>query len=220
MKTILFGATGMVGQGVLRECLLADDVTEVLSVGRTPLGRTDPKLRELLLPSLDDLTTVADQLAGYDACFFCLGVSSVGMDEAEYRRITYDLTLGVARLLAERSPNSTFTYVSGQGTDSSEQGSTMWARVKGKTENDLLTLPLQTYVFRPGFIRPMNGEGPKTAAFRWGYRLLAPVTKLGTRVFPKYATTTEAVGRAMLRVTRENPPTRVLGNPEITRLGT
>ncbi|GAA0256388.1 epimerase [Cryptosporangium japonicum] len=219
MKVILFGATGMVGQGVLRECLLADDVTEVLSVGRTPLSRADPKLRELLLPSLDDLTPVADQLAGYDACYFCLGVSSVGLDEAAYRRITYDLTLGVARLLAERNPGSTFTYVSGQGTDSSEQGRTMWARVKGKTENDLLALPLETYVFRPGFIQPMNGEGPRTPALRWGYRALAPVTKLATRAFPKYATTTEALGRAMLQVTREKPEPRVLGNPEITRLG-
>lgn len=219
MKVILFGATGMVGQGVLRECLLADDVTEVLSVGRTPLRRTDPKLRELLLPSLDDLTPVADQLAGFDACYFCLGVSSVGMDEAAYRRITYDLTLGVARLLAARNPGSTFTYVSGQGTDSSEQGRTMWARVKGKTENDLLALPLETYVFRPGFIQPMNGEGPKSPVLRWGYRVLAPVTKPATRAFPKYATTTEALGRAMLQVTREKPEPRVLGNPEITRLG-
>ena len=219
MKVILFGATGMVGQGVLRECLLADDVTEVLAVGRKSLHRTDPKLQELLLPRLDDLAPVADQLDGYDACYFCLGVSSVGMPESKYREITYDLTLSAARLLADRTPGMTFVYVSGQGTDSTEQGRTRWARVKGKTENDLLALPLDAYMFRPGFIQPMHGEGSKTAVYRWGYRATAPLTPFVLRAFPKIATTTEAIGRAMLQVTREKSETHVLGNREITALG-
>ena len=129
MKVVVFGATGMVGRGVLRECLLAPDVSEVLVVGRSALAVSDPKLRELLLPDLFELGPIADQLVGFDACFFCLGVSSVGMREPEYRRITHDLTLSVARLLADRNPGMTFTHVSGQGTDSTQKGRTMWARL-------------------------------------------------------------------------------------------
>jgi uncharacterized protein YbjT (DUF2867 family) len=176
-------------------------------------------LRELLIPQLDDLTPVADQLVGYDACYFCLGVSSVGMREPEYRRITYDLTLSAARLLADRAPGMTFVYVSGQGTDSTEQGRTMWARIKGKTENDLLALPLDAYMFRPGFIQPVHDEGSKAPAYRWAYRASAPLMPFLGRVFPRYVTTTERLGRAMLQVTREKADTRVLGNPEITALG-
>jgi uncharacterized protein YbjT (DUF2867 family) len=150
MKVILFGGTGMVGQGVLRECLLDDRVSEVLAVGRSPLGKEHAKLSELQHKDLLDLSAIEHRLAGYDACFFCLGVSSVGMDEDDYRRVTYDYTLSVANTLARLNPQSVFVYVSGRGTDSSEQGRLMWGRVKGKTENDLLALPLQGYMFRPG----------------------------------------------------------------------
>ncbi|MFI5958621.1 epimerase [Cryptosporangium sp. NPDC051539] len=222
MKVILFGATGMVGQGVLRECLLAPDVTEVLAVGRSSLQRAslqldEGKLRERVLPDLADLSPIADELAGFDACFFCLGVSSVGMSEADYRRITYDLTLSAARLLAAKNPGMTFTYVSGQGTTT--QGRSMWAKVKGKTEDDLLALPFHAYMFRPGFIRPMHGEGPKSRVYRWAYTVTGPLTTLLVRFAPGYATTTEKLGRAMLAVARSQPEKHVLENPDISELG-
>jgi uncharacterized protein YbjT (DUF2867 family) len=220
MKVILFGATGMVGQGVLRECLLAPDVEQVLSVGRKALGEQSPKLREALLPDLSDLAPIDGELAGYDACFFCLGVSSVGMSEDDYRRVTYDLTLSAARLLSGLNPGLTFVYVSGQGTDGTGQGRTMWARVKGKTENDLLALPMKAYMFRPGFIQPLHGVKPKAALYRRVYAVLAPASRLLVRAFPKYATTTERVGRAMLQVARSGAPTHILGNPEISTIGT
>jgi uncharacterized protein YbjT (DUF2867 family) len=140
MKVILFGATGMVGQGVLRECLLSGDVSAVLAIGRSATGQRDAKLREIVQKDLPDLTAIEADLTGYDACFFCLGVSSAGMREADYTRVTYDLTLTVAGTLLKINPDMTFIYVSGTGTDSSEKGRSMWARVKGRTENDLLKL--------------------------------------------------------------------------------
>jgi uncharacterized protein YbjT (DUF2867 family) len=215
MKVIVFGASGMVGQGVLRECLLDPDVTEVLAVGRSPLGRTDPKLRELVHRDLYDLSDVADQLTGYDAGFFCLGVSSAGMSEADYRHVTYDLTLGVARVLAAKNPQMTFTYVSGEGTDSTGAGRTMWARVKGQTENALLELPFQAYMFRPGFIRPMHGERPKSRAYVIAYVLLRPLFPLVGKLLPNRSTTTERVGRAMLQVAKSGHPVRILPSTEI-----
>jgi uncharacterized protein YbjT (DUF2867 family) len=215
MKVIVFGASGMVGQGVLRECLLDPEVTEVLAVGRRPLGHTDAKLRELVHGDLYDLSGVADQLTGYDAGFFCLGVSSAGMSEADYRRVTYDLTLAVARVLAEKNPQMTFTYVSGEGTDSTGAGRTMWARVKGQTENALLELPFQAYMFRPGFIRPMHGERPKSRAYVIAYVLLRPLFPLVGRLMPNRSTTTERVGRAMLQVAKSGHPVRILPSTEI-----
>jgi uncharacterized protein YbjT (DUF2867 family) len=215
MKVIVFGASGMVGQGVLRECLLDPDVTEVLAVGRSPLGRTDPKLRELVHRDLYDLSDVADQLTGYDAGFFCLGVSSAGMSEADYRHVTFDLTMGVARVLAAKNPQMTFTYVSGEGTDSTGAGRTMWARVKGQTENALLELPFQAYMFRPGFIRPMHGERPKSRAYVIAYVLLRPLFPLVGKLLPKRSTTTERVGRAMLRVAKSGHSVRILPSTEI-----
>ncbi|HJW08414.1 MAG TPA: hypothetical protein VJ483_02200, partial [Holophagaceae bacterium] len=143
MKVILFGATGMVGQGVLRECLLAPDVAQVLCVGRSAIGQSHPKIIELLLPDLGSYAGHEDELRGYDASFFCLGVSSAGMAEADYERVTYGLTLAAAETLARLNPAMTFIYVSGQGTDSSERGRVMWARVKGRTENALLRLPFK-----------------------------------------------------------------------------
>src|SRR5256885_7286145 len=158
----------MVGRGVLRECLADPSVERVLVVGRTATGVVDGKLDEIVRADLFDLSDLADELSGYDACFFCLGVSSAGTAEDRYRRVTYDLTVGVARILAERNPDSAFVYVSGQGTDSSEKGRSMWARVKGATENALLRLPLRAYLFRPGYIQPLHGITSRT---RW-YRLM------------------------------------------------
>jgi uncharacterized protein YbjT (DUF2867 family) len=158
MKVILFGATGMIGQGVLRECLLDPGVTDVLSIGRRPCGVTDGKLGEIVHGELTDLSAIEEKLAGYDACFFCLGTSSAGMSEADYRRVTYDVTMAAARAIAKRSPRLTFVYVSGTGTDSTEKSRTMWARVKGATENALLAMPFKAaYMFRPAYIQPLHG---------------------------------------------------------------
>ena len=163
MKVILFGATGMVGQGVLRECLLDPGVERVLAVGRSPTGQQHAKLRELLHEHFLDFSNVEAELTGYDACFFCLGVSSVGMDAERYRHLTYDITLAAASTLAKLNPGMTFIYVTGRGTDSTEQGRLMWARVKGKTENDLLKLPFKAaYMFRPAGIQPLHGVRSKT----------------------------------------------------------
>ncbi|HMC60208.1 MAG TPA: NAD-dependent epimerase/dehydratase family protein [Candidatus Solibacter sp.] len=219
MKVILFGATGMVGQGVLRECLLDPEVESVLSVGRTATGQRHARLHELVHKDLTDLSAISAQLSGYDACFFCLGVSSVGMMEQDYRRITYDLTLSVARTLAAQSPNMTFVYVSGTGTDSSERGRSMWARVKGETENALLGLPFQAaYMFRPGYIQPLHGVVPKTRWVRLVYAIVGPLYPVLKAIFPKDVTTTEQIGRAMLRVSRQGYLKRVLESRDINSL--
>src|SRR3984957_1469972 len=158
MNVILFGATGMVGQGVLRECLLAPDVQRVLSIVRSPSGQQHAKLHEIIPTDFYDLSSIESELSGYDACFFALGVTSAGMAEQQYRHVTYDLTLAAAKPLARLNPGMTFVYVSGAGTDSTESGSTMWARVKGKTENAILHLPFKAaYMFRPGLIQPLHG---------------------------------------------------------------
>jgi uncharacterized protein YbjT (DUF2867 family) len=200
----------MVGHGVLRECLLDPDVEEVLAVGRGALGRSDTRLRELIVPNVADLSSVEPQVTGFDACFFCLGVSSVGMSEADYRRVTYDLTLGVATTLARLNPEMTFVYVSGAGTDASERGRSMWARVKGETENALLRLPFKAVMFRPGFIAPLHGIRSKTRLYRVLYALARPLTPLLRAAFPDHVTTSEQVGRAMLRVAKEGAPKPVL----------
>jgi uncharacterized protein YbjT (DUF2867 family) len=219
MRILLFGATGMVGQGVLRECLLDEAVTEVLAVGRSATGRRHPKLRELVVPDVGDLSAVEGELAGFDACFFCLGVSSVGMSEAEYARLTYDLTLGVARTLARVSPGLTFVYVSGAGTDSTERGRSMWARVKGRTENALLALPFRAaYMFRPGYIQPLHGIRSKTPLYRAAAAVIAPFVPLLRRLAPDAVTTTEQVGRAMLAVARGGYAKRHLEARDINAL--
>ncbi|MFE2044696.1 epimerase [Streptomyces sp. NPDC059477] len=225
MKAIVFGATGMVGQGVLRECLRDDTVSEVLVIGRTATGVEHPKLREVVHRDLQELMARpgADvrlsgvDLSGYDACFFCLGVSSMGMTEEAYRRITYDLTLTTARTLAAANPDLTFVYVSGQGTDSTERGRTMWARVKGRTENGLLALPLRTYLFRPGYIQPLHGITSRTRVYRVLYALTSPLHPLLRRLAPHQLTTTEQLGRAMIEVTRHGAPEPVLHNRDINR---
>jgi uncharacterized protein YbjT (DUF2867 family) len=221
MQVLLFGATGMVGQGVLRECLLDPLVTAVLAVGRSATGQRHPKLRELVQPDLFDLRPVESQFAGFDACFFCLGVSSMGMAEERYRRITYDLTLGVAQTLARLNPRMTFVYVSGMGTDSSGRGRTMWARVKGETENALLRMPFRAaWMFRPAMIVPLDGIRSKTRLYRALYAAMAPLLPWLYRRFPKYVTTTRQVGRAMIEVARHGAPKPVLENADINAVGT
>jgi uncharacterized protein YbjT (DUF2867 family) len=219
VKVILFGATGMVGQGVLRECLLDPEVQLVFSLGRSASGQVHPKLREVVRRDLFDLSLLESELTGYDACFFCLGVSSAGLNEEAYAHITYDLTMAAARLLARLNPGMTFIYVSGQGTDSSEKGRMMWARVKGKTENDLLKLPFKAVMFRPGFIQPMHGITSKTRAYRVLLALFAPIIPALRALFPKQITTTEQVGRAMLKVAKQGAPKPILEAAGIIALG-
>jgi len=219
VKVIVFGATGMVGQGVLRECLLDPGVESVLVVGRSPTGHEHAKLNEIVRPDLFDLSAIEGELSGYDACFFCLGVSSAGMGEAEYRHLTYDLTLSVARSLAKANPGMTFLYVSGAGTDSTESGRMMWARVKGATENALLRMPFKAaYMFRPGYIQPVHGAQTRTKWYGIVYAVLAPLYPVGEALVPKYVTTTERLGRAMIRVARAGNPDRVLASVDINRV--
>jgi uncharacterized protein YbjT (DUF2867 family) len=219
MNVILFGATGMVGQGVLRECLLDPDVHQILSIVRTPSGRQHPKLRELIHTDFFDYSAIESQLSGFDACFFCLGVSSAGMDEATYRHLTYDLTLAAATTLPRLNPTMTFLYVSGAGTDSTERGRSMWARVKGKTENDLLKLPFRAaYMFRPAAIQPMHGIRSKTKLYQTFYTVLNPILPLLKSVFPQYITSTEQLGRAMLRVAKQGFPKNIIENKDIDTL--
>jgi uncharacterized protein YbjT (DUF2867 family) len=219
MKIILFGATGMVGQGVLRECLLDPDVERVLAVGRSPTGQQHAKLREIVHDNFLDYSAIESQLTGFDACFFCLGVSSVGMGEQRYRHLTYDITLAAATTLAKLNPGMVFIYVTGAGTDSTEQGRVMWARVKGKTENDLLKLPFKAaYMFRPAGIQPLHGVKSKTAWVQAIYVAAAPLLSYLTRVAPKYMTTTEQVGRAMIKVARDGYPKPVLESDDINRV--
>jgi len=218
MKILIFGATGMVGQGVLRECLDAADVERVTVVGRSATGVQNPKLSEVHPADLFDLTGVEETLSGYDASFFCLGVSSAGMTEAAYARLTYDLTLAVAEQLARLNAKMTFVYVSGAGTDSSEQGRTMWARVKGRTENALLRLPFcAAYMFRPGLIVPMHGIRSKTRAYRVMYSIMSPVLPLLRWAFPTQVITTEELGQAMLAVARQGAPKAILETADLRK---
>jgi uncharacterized protein YbjT (DUF2867 family) len=209
----------MVGQGALRECLLDPEIAEVLAIGRSATGQQHAKLRELVRDDLFDLSDIAGSLAGYHACFFCLGVSATGTKEAAYRRVTYDLTMSVARILAQQNPAMTFLYVSGAGTDSSERGRTMWARVKGKTENDLLRLPFAAaYMLRPGYIQPMHGIRSKTGWYQALYTVVAPTYPLWKALFGKCVTTTEDLGRAMIKIAKRGAPKRVLENQDINAM--
>jgi uncharacterized protein YbjT (DUF2867 family) len=219
MKILLFGATGMVGQGVLRECLLDADVESVLAIGRSATGQMHEKLRELAHADFTDFSAIEGELAGYDACFFCLGISSAGMSEADYHRITYEYALAAAETLARVSPQMTFCYVSGSGTDSTERGRFMWARVKGKTENAILKLPFKAaYMFRPGYIQPLHGINSKTRLYRVGYAVMGSLYPLWRAIFPKYVITTEDVGRSMLEVARHGAPKQALENVDLAAL--
>ena len=218
MKVVLFGATGMVGAGVLRECLMDDRVNEVLAVLRSPSGVSHAKLHELIRSDFFDYHDARDAFQGADACFFCLGVTAVGKTEAEYHRLTFDLTVSAAKALAEVNPGMTFCYVSGQGTDSSERGRAMWARVKGKTENELLRLPLQAYMFRPGYIQPLGGIRSKTRVYRVFYQIMAPLYPVLRRLTPNLGTTNEAVGRAMIELASRGYSSRIIEVRDINRL--
>ena len=221
MRVIVFGATGMVGQGVLRECLRDPEVTEVLCIGRSTTGQQNPKLREIVHKDFLDFSAIENEMTGYDACFFCLGVTSVGLNEERYRHLTYDITLAAARPLVRLNPGMTFVYVTGASTDSTEQGPMMWARVKGKTENDLLKLPFKAaYMFRPAAIQPLHGVRSKTAWYQAFYVGLAPLLTLLHRVAPQYVTTTEELGRAMLAVAKHGYPKPILEMEDIHKAGT
>jgi uncharacterized protein YbjT (DUF2867 family) len=208
MKVVVFGATGMIGQGVLRECLLSPSVTEVLTVGRAVTGRTDPKLREIAHADMFDLTPIRADLADTDACFFCLGVSSTGMKEDAYREITYGITMAAAAAIAGQNPKAVFVYVSGAGANANSE--TMWARVRGETENALFATSLDAYVLRPGFIQSRHGARSRTLLYRIAYPVFAALFPLLRRVAPKYVTSTEQIGLAMLGIARHGAPERVL----------
>ncbi|HEY3387248.1 MAG TPA: epimerase [Saprospiraceae bacterium] len=200
MKVIITGSTGMVGKGVLLECIDSPEISEILLINRNSVNLIHPKVKEIIHKDFFDWSSVRDQLSGYDACFFCLGVSSVGMKEPDYRKMTYDLTLGFAKELLKVNPGMTFCYVSGASTDSTESGKTMWARVKGKTENDLLTLGFKSaYMFRPGFIRPMRGIKSRTPLYNTLYIFIKPFVGLIMRN-PKIATDSITLGKAMINV--------------------
>ena len=218
MRVILFGATGMVGAGVLHECLRDDRVSEVLAVLRTSSGKSHPRLRELIRTDFLDYRDAHESLRGFDACFFCLGVTAVGKTEEEYYRLTFDITLAAARMMAELNPGSTFCYVSGQGTDSSEKGRVMWARVKGKTENAILQLPLKAYMLRPGYIQPLGGIKSKTRVYRVFYSLMAPVFPVLKRLTPNLVTTNETVGRSMIQLAARGYEKRILEVRDINRI--
>ncbi len=215
IKAIVTGATGMVGEGVLMECLIHPDVEQVLVITRRPSGVAHPKLKEIIHKDFHDLTPIQHELIGYNACYFCLGVSSIGMSEAEYTRVTYDLTMHVARLLSSLNPDMVFCYVTGGGTDSTEQGRSMWARVKGRTENHLLQLPFRrAFMFRPGYMHPSKGQVrvPKWAkALTWLYPILRPL-------FPNHLITLRQVGLAMIQTSYTDYDRHILDPKDIIAL--
>lgn len=215
IKVIIFGASGMVGEGVLLTTLKHEDVESVVVIGRRSCGVKHSKLKEIIHQDFFDFSSIEDQLKGYDGCYFCLGVSSVGMNESDYTRVTYDLTMKAAAVLAKHNPAMTFCYVSGTGTDSSEQGRSMWARVKGKTENDLAKLPFKAvFAFRPGLLKPVEGQKnikPIFRIFTWPY----PLWKF---LFPTWVSTIEDVGLAMINATLYGHPKKIMENVDIAKL--
>ena len=216
IKAIIFGATGMVGEGVLHEALKDNSVESILVIGRRPCGVSHPKLIEIIHKDFYDYSVTQKQLNGYNACFFCLGVTSIGKNEDEYRRLTYDLTMSAAKTLVQQNPEMVFCYVSGTGTDSTEHGRSMWARVKGKTENDLMKLPFKAvYAFRPGFIKPIAGLKNTLTFAKW----LAPLYPIMNIFFSKYVCTLEDVGRSMIHVVTNGYSKRILECADITELG-
>jgi uncharacterized protein YbjT (DUF2867 family) len=217
MNILIFGATGMVGQGVLRECLHDPGVQLVQVIGRTLTGVQHPKLREIVRQDLWHYADIETDLSGFDACFFCLGITASGMTEEAYARVTYDITMAAADTLCRLNPQMTFIYVSGAGTGNSEHGRAMWARVKGRTENALQLPFAAAYMFRPGLIEPLHGARSKTASYRVFYILTKPFLPVLRWAFPNYVLTTEQIGRAMLAVARRGFPQQVLESRDIRR---
>lgn len=218
MKVVLFGASGMIGQGALRECLNDSQVTGVLAVVRNTTGVKHGKLRELVHSDFSDLGPLGAQLSGYDACFFCLGTSSAGMNEAEYKVITYDYTLAAARTLLQRNPALTFIYISGAGADPTEQGRVMWARVRGKAENDLLKLSDKVYIIRPAVIEPLHGIEARQRWTRILYKVSSPLIPLLRAALPQYVTDTERLGRAMLNIARRGAGKHILHTADVNAI--
>ena len=217
MNVLVFGASGMIGQGVMRELIADPGVAKVVAVGRSPSGQRHDKVRDLIVPDLADLSAVEHDLTGFDACLFSLGVTALGLTEAQYTAITYELTLSVARTLARLDPSIAFVYVSGQSTDSTEKGSVMWARVKGRTENALLALPIRAYMMRPGMITPKNGIKSRTGWYNLFYAIATPFYPLLERARSS-VTTTEKLGKAMIAVARTRPEKRIYETADINRL--
>jgi len=215
IKAILFGATGMVGEGVLHIVLGHPDVESVLAIGRKSCDVKHDKLKELIHNDFSDYSAIKKELSGYNACFFCLGVSSVGMSERNYTRVTFDLTMEAAKALSRLNPDMTFCYVSGAGTDSTEKGGIMWARVKGRLENKLRELPFRSvYLFRPGFIKPIKGLKHAHLISEVA-GMMYPFLKV---VSPKYVCTLEDVGLAMIHAAKGGASRQVIENKDIARL--
>lgn len=219
MKVIIYGATGMIGQGALRACLNDPQVEAVLAVGRTATGVQHPKLKELMMRDLADYSHFDAALAGYDACFFCLGTTVAGKTEAEYRRVTQGFTMAAAQTLLRLNPQMTFVYVSAEGADSSEKGPLMWARVRGELENALLRMPFKgVYILRPAFIQPMDGEQSKTPAYRMMYNAFKPLLGTIKKLFPSYATDTRVLGRAMIVLAGRGCREKILKSKDLNNL--
>jgi hypothetical protein len=215
IKAIITGVTGMVGEGVLHECLLHPDVEKVLVINRKPCGVKHDKLKEIIHKDFFDLSSIENQLTGYNASYFCAGVSSMGKSEQEYNHLTYDLTLNFAKILSKLNSDMTFCYISGSGTDSTGKGKIMWARIKGKTENDLLKLPFKAaYMFRPGYIQPTKGLKNAYKA----YKIFAPFYPVWKTLFPKYVTTLSEIGSAMINVTLFSSDKKILECKDIVNL--
>lgn len=220
MKSIIiYGATGMLGQGVLRESLLDANIEQVTVIGRSSIGQSHPKLREIVHADLFDYRSIEDQLTGFDACFFCLGTPSTGKTEAEYTRITKDLTIAAAQTLLRLNPELSFVYVSGEGADSSEKGPLMWARVRGQTENELLRLPFKkVFIIRPGIIQPLDGIQSRVRLYRLGYTVLKPILPMLRYFFPNIISSTQLMGQAMIKIIRYGYEKPILRNKDLYRL--
>lgn len=220
MNIVLFGSTGMVGQGALRECLLAPDVTSVLAVVRKTTGQVHPKLREVEHADFGDFRALAHEFTGFDACFYCLGITAVGTSEAEYERVTHDYALAAASVLARVAPTMTFVFVSADGADETGRSRIRWARVKGRTESEIRALPFaRVAVFRPALIQPLHGIRSRTRIYRLVYAATKPLLPILLWLFPGYVSTTERIGRAMLRVARSGAPKTVLMTRDMNALG-
>lgn len=220
MKVVIFGGSGLIGDGFVQESLRAPDVTDVITVGRSPMGTPHPKQRHVVHDDFLDLSAIRTDLDGVDACFWGLGVSAVGMSPHDYERVTYDYTMAAARTLAELNPDLTFAYLSGAGTDSTEQGRSRWARVKGRTENAIINTFPHGYALRPAFVLPAHQQRSKTRSYRWGTAAITPLAPLIRRLTDAAMTDTAQIGQAALHLARQGHPRHVLENRDIVALAT